>query len=375
LLDTLDTLLSYANTVPQRCRRDDGQLSDTNKGENRRLPAFCRVFGFYTVGLLHYAFDDMVNIFELTTRPAAELFFTRHDINDPRLGEIVLRKETDYEKADIVILGCPQDEGVRRNNGRTGAALAPAAIRNQFYKLTPLNIRHRIYDLGDMDISGSLEEIHDRHCEVVKQLLRDGKRVIVLGGGNDVSYPDGRAVAEVFGIANWIGVNIDAHLDVRADQPRNSGTPYRQLLEERLLLPGNFYEVAYQTHFASPIYYSYIRELGVNRISLELLRSRAEADLELKENIRQKFVRHSSALSTFFGFDMDAVRSSDAPGTSAPSPLGLRAGEFIQLVKYAASLANTRVIEFSEMNPNFDIDDRTARLAAIAMHRFCSHLA
>ena len=64
----------------------------------------------------------------------------------------------------------------------------------------------------------------------------------------------------------------------------------------------------------------------------------------------------------------------DAPGTSAPSPLGLKAGEFIQLLKYAASLANTKIIEFSEANPTYDIDNRTSKLVAIGMHRFCSHV-
>jgi formiminoglutamase len=72
---------------------------------------------------------------------------------------------------------------------------------------------------------------------------------------------------------------------------------------------------------------------------------------------------------------MDAVRSADAPGTSAPSPLGLRAGEFITLVKYAASLANTKIIEFSEVNPKYDADNRTTKLVAIGMHRFCSGVA
>jgi formiminoglutamase len=303
------------------------------------------------------------------------VFFSKGDQNDPRLGEVVSRKTDDYAWADIVILGCPQDEGVRRNNGREGAAKAPEAIREQFYRLTPFNIRKRILDLGNTDVSGSLEEVHDRHTEIVMKLLSDRKRVIVLGGGNDISYADGRAMAKVYGIDWWIGVNIDSHLDVRADQPRNSGTPYRQLLEERHLRPDYFYESAYQTHFCSPVYYKYIRDLGVNRISLELLRSRHEADLELKESIKQKFIGHSSSLNTFFGFDMDAVRMADAPGTSAPSPLGLKAGEFIQLVKYAASLANTKIIEFTEVNPNFDVDNRTTKLVAIAMHRFCSGVA
>jgi formiminoglutamase len=317
----------------------------------------------------------MTSIFELTTRPSADLFFSRNDRNDPRLGEIVARDDKDYELSEIVILGCPQDEGVRRNNGRAGAELAPAAIREQFYKLTPFNIRKRIFDFGDVITRESLEDTHESHRTVVAQLLKDGKRVIVLGGGNDISYPDGCAMAEVFGPEWWIAINIDSHLDVRVAEQRNSGTPYRQLLDEGRLIPQYFYEVGYQTHFCSPIYYDYIRTLGVNRISLELLRSRAEADLELKESIKQKFIGHSSSLNTFFGFDLDAVRSADAPGTSAPSPLGLRAGEFIQLVKYAASLANTKIIEFSEMNPKYDTDGRTAKLVAIAMHRFCSGVA
>jgi formiminoglutamase len=314
----------------------------------------------------------MADIFQHTSRPNPELFFTRNDKNDPRLGEVVGRGEQDYGASDIVILGCPQDEGVRRNNGREGAALAPEAVREQFYKLTPFNIKGKLFDLGNVKIGASLEETHDTHSAVVKQVLEDGKRLIVLGGGNDISYPDGKAMAEVFGVEQWIGINIDSHLDVRIADKRNSGTPYRQLLEEGLLEPTYFYEVAYQTHLCSPVYYAYIRDLGVNRISLEVLRSREEADIELKEKIRLQFINHSSSLNTFFGFDMDAVRSADAPGTSAPSPLGLRAGEFITLVKYAASLANTRIIEFSEVNPKYDADHRTTKLVAIGMHRFCS---
>lgn len=314
----------------------------------------------------------MEQILDLTTRPDLSLFQRRHDPNDPRLAEIVGTAPEDYAEAEIVIVGCPEDEGVRRNNGREGVALAPARIREQFYLLTPFNISRKICDIGDVKIGRTLEETHDTHFEIVKKVLSDGKRLIVLGGGNDISYPDGRAMSEVFGAENWIAVNVDSHLDVRVAEQRNSGTPYRQLLEEKLLLPKYFYEVGFQAHFCSPVYYDYIRELGVHRISLEMLRSRSEPDQEIREQIRLNFINHSSSMSTFFGFDIDAVRASDAPGSSAPSPLGLRAGEFIQLVKYAASLANTKLIEFSEVNPKFDADSRTVKLVAIAMHRFCS---
>ena len=229
-----------------------------------------------------------------------------------------------------------------------------------------------MFDLGDVELAGLLEETHDRLSEVVKEILSNNKRAIVIGGGNDISFADGRAMADIFGIESWIAVNVDSHLDVRTAEQINSGTPYRQLLDGGYLRPDYFYEVGYQTHLCSPVHYEYIRSIGVNRISLELLRSRTEADLELKESIRNNFIGHSSSMNTFFGFDMDAVRSADAPGTSAPSPLGLKASEFIQLVKYAGSLANTRMIEFTEVNPKFDIDSRTAKLVAIGMHRFCT---
>ena len=314
----------------------------------------------------------MSEIFNLTSRPDRHLFYSRHDKCDPRLGDIVASDPDKYGAADIVILGCPQDDGVRRLGGREGTDLAPDAIRAQFYRQRTFNIRKHIFDLGNINLGASLEETHDTQLEVVKRILKDGKRLIILGGGNDISYPDGRAMAEVYGAEWWLGINIDSHLDVRADEQRNSGTAYRQLLEEKHLLPTYFFEVGFQTHFCSPTYYKYIRDLGVHRISLELLRSRSEADLELKETIKNKFINHSASLNTFFGFDMDAVRMSDAPGTSAPSPLGLKASEFIQLVKYAASLANTRIVEFSEVNPKFDIDNRTAKLVAIGMHRFCT---
>lgn len=314
----------------------------------------------------------MTNIFELTTRPDEKLFFSQGDTNDPRMGEIVRFDPEHYQSSEIVILGCPEDEGVIRNRGRKGTSEAPAAIRDQFYRLTTFNIKKRIFDLGNTVIGSTLEETHDNQAEIVKQVLRDGKRLIVLGGGNDISYPDGLAMAEVFGPEWWIGVNVDSHLDVRLAEQRNSGTQYRQLLDEGHLLPTYFYEVGFQSHFCSPVYYEYIRDRHIHRISLELLRSRADADVELKDMIREKFIGHSSSLNTFFGFDMDVVRAADAPGTSAPSPLGLRAGEFITLVKYAASLANTRIIEFTEVNPKYDVDNRTTRLVAIGIHRICT---
>lgn len=306
----------------------------------------------------------MTDIFQLTTRPKQDLFFKKNDKNDVRLGEIVSTKIEDYADAEIIILGCPQDEGVRRNGGRTGAALAPDAIRAQFYKLTNFGIEAKIFDLGDTIIQNTLEGTHDIQTKVVKQILNDDKKIAVLGGGNDISYADGCAMSENFGFESWSAINIDAHFDVRADNPRNSGTPYRQLLEEKLLKPQNFCEFGWQMQVNSPIYFEYLKNLGVNLKSLA----------EIKESqIDSKHITEllpSSDRYLFWGFDVDSVRAGDAPGVSAPSPVGLTAEEFIELAGFAGKNPRTKIIEFTEINPNFDIDNRTAKLVAAAIHKF-----
>jgi formiminoglutamase len=312
----------------------------------------------------------MSETFQSLKQPDEKLFFRKNDKNDLRLGEIVPR--TKYEEANIVIVGCPQDEGVRRGGGREGAALAPDAIRQEFYRLTPFGIHHKICDLGNLALQDSLEATHDNLTGIAKKILEDRKKLIVLGGGNDVSYADGRAMSETFGATNWLGVNVDAYFDVGADQERSSGTPYRQLLEEKLIRHDYLYKIGYQPQLVSPVYYRYLQNLGVNMVSLEQLRSRETADLELRELMRQKFVHHSQSLTAFFAFDLHAVRASDAPGTSAPSPIGLRSGEFLNIVQFAAKLVNTKIIQFTEVNPKFDVDHRTTRLVAVAMHQFCS---
>jgi formiminoglutamase len=198
--------------------------------------------------------------------------------------------------------------------------------------------------------------------------LRDGKRLIVLGGGNDVSYPDGSAMANVFGFRNWIALNIDAHFDVRDDDPRNSGTPYRQLLDEKLIVPSNFYEIAYQPQAASPHYFEYLQKHGVNLMSMKEF-NRSKEDFQ--SLIEDKISMFDSNVYIFWGFDTDSVRTSDAPGVSAPSPIGLAAEDFIELAYLAGKLPQTKIIEFTEVNPQFDIDNRTSKLISCAMHSFC----
>jgi formiminoglutamase len=302
------------------------------------------------------------DLFAHTNRPDETLFFRRDEAGDPRLGEVVKWQAEDYASAAVVLLGCPQDEGVRRNGGRVGAAAAPDAIRNWLYRLVaPAGVT--LFDLGNTIIQPTLEEMHDLQQQIVRQVIADGKTLISLGGGNDLSYPDCAGLAQVE--PDLLAFNVDAHLDVRESSVRHSGTPYRMLLEEGYLKPQNFYEIGYQGYAVAESHLSYLREKGVKAISMHDLRHRQWFPSKFGEILRE--VGHPAI---FWGIDMDVVISSEAPGVSAPNVLGMSGDQLCEITYMAGSRRQSRLIEFTEVNPTYDIDNRTARLTAIALWNF-----
>jgi formiminoglutamase len=305
-------------------------------------------------------------MFTHTTRPDAALLFRRDEPGDPRLGEVVHWRDADYARARIVLLGCPQDEGVRRNGGRVGAAAAPDAIRHWLYRLVaPAGIK--LFDLGNTVIQPTLEETHALQQQIVRQIMADGKVLISLGGGNDLSYPDCSGLAQVE--PDLLAFNVDAHFDVRDNTPRNSGTPYRMLLEGGFLNPANFYEMAYQPFAVAAAHLGYLRDKGVTTYSLHSLRERGLLTV-FRHILEESSLGENANRAIFWGIDIDSVSIADAPGTSAPNVLGMSADELCQIAALAGSDPRSRLFEITEVNPAFDIDGRTARLAAVAIWHF-----
>ena len=305
-----------------------------------------------------------MNIFELTSRPNENLFYKRNDPEDVRLGEIVKTNIEEYKTSKIIILGSPQDEGVIRNKGRAGAKDAPDKIRESFNKLT-INEKInslKIFDLGNIKTEGSLEEIHTRQEEVVYQLLKDNKKVIILGGGNDISYPDCKALLKFN--SNLLAFNFDSHFDVRLNEQRNSGTPYRMLLDEGLIKSKYFYEIGAKRFAVSINHKRFLEDLGCNIFYFDEVRKKG-----LKELLKEILIKSKNNV-LFWGFDMDSVNAGIAPGVSAPNSIGFSSDEAIQIAETAGKDKRTKIFEISEVNPKYDIDDRTSRLAAIIIWHF-----
>lgn len=298
------------------------------------------------------------------------------DPEDPRLGDL-LRSADHLEGAEgstCVILGVPQHLGVERNGGRPGAAEGPTAIRSWLRRMATSAIvdavRHRqltVIDAGDLYTEGkTLQQIHDEQHDAVLEILEHGMIPIVLGGGHDIAWPTIRAmdaVADVHGTSFGV-VNIDAHADVRPLKDgglAHSGSPFRQMLETDIsnLAAGAFLEVGLQHHAVAAAHVHYVRDHGHTVMMLHDIRQ--EGILSAWNAVTNTLDR---ADQWYVSLDLDGFASAFAPGVSAPSADGFAPWEVGPALRSLAARQQFSAFDVVEMNPTFDVDGRTAKLAA-----------
>ena len=131
----------------------------------------------------------------------------------------------------IVLIGFACDLGVVRDGGRAGARDGPHAVRTAladmaWYQQAP------VYDWGDVRCDDDdMTAAQLRLSKVVEQLVSDGHRPLVVGGGCEASWGTYQGIVAARP-RNVVGVvNIDAHLDLSADPKPNSGTTFAQIEE------------------------------------------------------------------------------------------------------------------------------------------------
>ncbi len=315
-------------------------------------------------------------------RPADKrLFYSRGDSSDPRMGEIVRRLEPAAKGplsggADIVFVGVPEDRGIAKNFGRTGAAAGPDAIRARFYRLTPgFNpdiMKLKIADAGNLETEGlALEKVHQVLERTVEGIIKEGALPVVLGGGHDLSFPGIAGLAEGLELDEGeLGlVNIDSHLDVRSpEEGINSGTAFFRCLNEmpRDALNGrNFVEYGVQEPYNSPFAFNWVRDRGATVMTF---RDVAGRPMELF--LQALRVAGEGTKAVAVSMDIDAARQNEAPGASASNPSGLSALDLEKIAYLAGRTERVRYVDIMEMSPPLDEDNRTAALCASVMFWF-----
>jgi len=205
----------------------------------------------------------MENIIRFTVNDLTK--YTSQRSGEIKFGERVLtvpkeENTIDFLKscdAQFVLLGIPEDIGVRANFGRPGTASAwESAIKsivnlqhNKFTKGSNLLI------LGKIDVEESMktaetldatttegrkalselvEKIDKDVAHAVCQIILAGKTPIIIGGGHNNAYGNIKGTALAKG-KPVNAINFDAHTDFRVLEGRHSGNGFSYAFEEGFL--------------------------------------------------------------------------------------------------------------------------------------------
>lgn len=262
--------------------------------------------------------------------------------------------------ADAVhLIGFASDEGVERNGGRQGAAKGPAALRAALGSLA-VHEQRKLIDAGtvttqDDDLETAQREVSDRVRDLVAAQGSAGMTV-VLGGGHETSFATHRGAYEALGPMQVI--NFDAHFDLRtADRP-TSGTPFRQIAE----LVGDDFDYSVfgiSRPNNTKVLFDTAEQLGVTTVlDTEL------AAMTVREAAERALAAVEGDLPIHLSIDLDVLPAAVAPGVSAPAGFGVDYAALRAMVAAVASTGRVALLDVVELNPEFDVDNRTAKAAA-----------
>lgn len=335
----------------------------------------------------------------------SKLFFSRNDKQDPRFGDFAKALPALMNASDLgdtmsefcnpkqtnsrqyILAGYGDDEGIRINGGRLGAAQAPNEIRRAFYKMTPSLISNfvdlpGIWDLGNIEVTNSVDpmpvvSLEKRHAEVsqyVHAALSAGANWIGIGGGHDYGFSDAD------GYCSWmlnqsgpplrpLVINFDAHLDVRpTTNGFSSGTPFFRLLEKYPHI--DFAEIGIQGHCNSRSHFEWAKAKGARILTQEEIENSNEPMVTCLTRLLDDWCLRQRPV--FLSIDIDGFSSAVAPGCSQSWATGFTPKEFFPCLTLLSNRFDVRALGIYEVSPPLDHDMRTAKLAAQIIHRVVS---
>lgn len=310
---------------------------------------------------------------ELYRRTSPETYSGRASNKNLYLHEKVLCVDVStLEKSSdkrVALLGYACDEGVKRNQGRFGAIKGPDAIRKKLGKLpNHLDDETALLDVGSIHcLNTDLETAQDKLAQQVQQLLDWNLFPIVLGGGHDIAYGTYNGIKKHLGNSKSIGIiNFDAHFDLRSNENENtSGTPFYQIAKDCEASGAAFHYLCLgiREDANDSSLFKTAKELEVKYILRDTFRIEFHNEINAWINA---FIQNVDAV--YVTIDLDGFSSAYAPGVSAPSPMGFTPDVVLASLKTIIASGKLTALDIAELNPTYDIDGQTARLAASLLH-------
>lgn len=317
---------------------------------------------------------------------------------ETKVGEVLMRtsisEQTDQSKrlndaanqgVRYAIVLVPEDIGPRGNLGRKGADKAPDAFMqvflnmqsNHYFDYSKVMIAGEV-DIADLQKSSQncsveklrnlVEELDKRVKDSVESIVAEGIKPIVLGGGNNNSYPTIQGVTEAGSIEDGINcINCDPHADYRALEGRHSGNPFSYAHKEGLL----------DRYCVFGLHESYNSEEMLNRLSADGFKCISFDNLvsgeEKFEEQLKKAVDYFSGSNKGIGVELDLDSIKYMP-SSALTPIGLTEEQGLQFVHKMTSSLKTLYLHLSEGSPECTTDDGARKVGKFMAYAVNTYL-
>jgi formiminoglutamase len=282
---------------------------------------------------------------------------------DENIIEFITNSEAKY-----VILGIPEDVGIRANLGRSGANSAwNSAIQsianiqhNKFCKGNSVIILGQVDILQEMELAKDLDEnkpedrkklfkiveqIDKEVSHIIFSIVKAGKKPIIIGGGHNNAYGNIKGTALAKGKA-INAINFDAHSDFRILEGRHSGNGFSYAFDEGFL----------KKYFIFGLHESYTSKSVLDSIKKLDDRVRYNTYDEIKirhqKYFEQEMIQSLDFIKNdFFGIeiDLDAIPNI---ASSAMTLSGFSVEELRQFIYYFSQDQNASYIHICEGAPS-----------------------
>ena len=259
----------------------------------------------------------------------------------------------DISKYKIAILGVPEG----RNSPNAGSFKGPDMIRVQLYKLAKIPGRSKIIDLGNMKQGVTFNDTIAGLTDILSLLIQENLFPVIIGGSSALVPAIDKTLSQQK--TRYTLTAVDPRIDFSNERKEPDSFNYlNTIINNHRSTFYHYINIGYQTY------------LNDQQVINRFLKRRSElvriGDVRQAIYLMEPLFRDSDVAI----FDISAVRQSEAPGTTSPSPNGFYGEEICLLSRYAGISDKLKIFGLFDVNPEFDIRFQTAGLAAQSLWFF-----
>lgn len=267
------------------------------------------------------------------------------------------QEELQASKASYVILGLPEDIGIRANLGKGGADKSFDLAISSLLNIQQNNYQDasKVLLLGHIDFEEELARSQNMNTDelralcadidqsvypIVQSIIASGKKLIAIGGGHNNSYPLLKGSSLALGSAlNCI--NIDAHSDYRIKEGRHSGNGFRYAKDDGYLNKYGIFGL-HENYNSEQVLSDIEFDPNIQFITFEDIVIRKRYPLELALNSIIIFLQKNPC-----GIELDLDSIAGVP-SSASSSTGWSTSEAREILHQCSSLLSSVYLHITE---------------------------